>query len=364
MKPIYISATIQDSGKTCVSLGIMQSLLKQGLNPGYMKPVGQHYLRYKNKNIDEDAVLFHQVFNMTDAPYNMSPIAIERGFTRKFIFEPNVEPFEKEIIACADTLKKDHDFLIVEGTGHAGVGACFNLSNARVAELLGAEVVIITAGGIGKPLDEAALNMALFRKHNVNILGVILNKILPEKYDKITETVSRGLENMGTRLLGAIPFLPSLTTFTVGQLAEAFNYDVLCGEDALSNRIDNTVVAAMAPQHVLEHIHDNTLIITPGDRIDNILVAIIILSRGEPSGGIILTGDLEPHPKILPLLRSSRIPVLTSKQDTFTVSSRMKDLGFKICSYDTDKIVSLYNLVERYVKIDELIAALNGPKKE
>ena len=39
--------------------------------------------------------------------------------------------------------------VLIEGTGHAGVGACFDMSNARVAELLEAKVVIITEGGIG-----------------------------------------------------------------------------------------------------------------------------------------------------------------------------------------------------------------------
>lgn len=364
MKPIYISATIQDSGKTCVSLGLMQLLNKLNMDPGYMKPVGQHYVRYKDKNIDEDAVLIHQVFNLDDAPYNLSPIAIERGFTRKFINDPNVEPLEKEILACYNKLRQAHPTLIIEGTGHAGVGSCFGLSNARVAELMGADAVIVTAGGVGKPLDEVALSMALFSKHNVNVLGVILNKVLPEKLEMVKDTVSKGLELLGTQLLGAIPYDPTLTYFTVGQLAEAFKYNVLCGEDALSNRIEHTVIAAMEPQHVMQHIRNNTLIITPGDRIDNILVSIIVLSQSQPqSGGLILTGGLEPDPKIIPLLKSSNIPVLTSEQDTFTVSSRMKGLGFKICSYDTDKIANLYTMIDDYVDCDKLVSSMQQSGK-
>jgi len=62
MKPIYIGATLQDSGKTSISLGMMQILRDRGLKPGYCKPVGQHYVRYQDKNIDEDGVLMHQVF--------------------------------------------------------------------------------------------------------------------------------------------------------------------------------------------------------------------------------------------------------------------------------------------------------------
>ncbi len=360
MKPLYIGATLRDCGKTSVSLGLMQVLHDRGLNPGYCKPVGQHYVRYQDKNIDEDGVLMHQVFNLTDEPYNLSPIAIERGFTRKFINNPDVKPLEKEILHCHQELLKVHSMVIIEGTGHAGVGSCFGLSNARVAQLLDAKVVIVTSGGIGRPLDEIALSLALFKQFDVEVLGVILNKVLMEKYDKIKDTVDKGLKLLGTRLIGAVPYDRSLTTFTVGQLAEEFDYQILCGHDALSNMIDNTVIAAMEPQNVLRYIHDNTLIITPGDRVDNILVSLLILSRGAASGGIILTGGFEPDPMIEPLLKSSQIPVLTSSEDTFKVSARMKDLGFKIRSYDTAKVDRLHKLIDEYVDIDFILNSLNG----
>lgn len=358
MKPIYIGATLRDCGKTSVSLGLMQLLQNKGLNPGYCKPVGQHYVRYHDKNIDEDGVLVHQVFDLKDEPYYLSPIAIERGFTRKFINNPDVKPMEKEIVRCHQELLKKHPMVIVEGTGHAGVGSCFGLSNARVAEILGAKVVIVTSGGIGRPIDEIAMSLALFQDHDVEVIGVILNKVLPEKYDKVKDTVAKGLKLLGTELIGAIPYDRSLTTFTVGQLAEEFSYQILCGEDALTNVIEDTVVAAMEPQHVLQHIHTNTLIITPGDRIDNILVSLLILSKDTSNGGIILTGGFEPHPTIEPLLKNSRIPVLMSNEGTFKVSARMKDLGFKIRSWDTAKVSRLRELVGEHVDTDLILDSL------
>ncbi len=359
MRPLYIGATLRDCGKTSVSLGLIQVLRDQGIDPGYCKPVGQHYVRYQDKNIDEDGVLVHQVFNLRDEPYYLSPIAIEPGFTRKFIENPNVKPLEDEIVRCHETLKKVHPMIIVEGTGHAGVGSCFGLSNARVAELLGAKVVIVTEGGIGRPIDEIAQSLALFRTHHVDVLGVVINKVLPEKYDKIKDIVSKGLRLLGTQLVGAIPYVPQLTTFTVGQLAEEFNYAILCGHDHLSNGVQHTVVAAMEPQNVIRHIRENTIIIMPGDRIDNILVSILVLSRQEnPGGGLILTGGFDPHPMIEPLMKSSNIPILLSNEDTYTVSSRMKDLGFKIRSYDTDKVARLHELVGRYVDTELILNSL------
>ena len=360
MKPVYIGATLRDCGKTSVTLGLMQMLQEKGLAPGYCKPVGQHYVRYHEKNIDEDGVLIHQVFHLEDEPYYLSPIAIERDFTRKFINNPDVRPLEKEIVRCHQELLKHHPMIIVEGTGHAGVGSCFGLSNARVAELLGAKVVIVTSGGIGRPIDEIALSLALFKAHHVEVIGVILNKVLEEKYDKVKDAVDKGLKLLGTRLIGAIPFDRSLTTFSVGQVAEEFNYRIFCGEDALSNVIEDTVIAAMEPQNMLRHINTNTLVIIPGDRIDNILVSLLVLTQDTTSGGIILTGGFEPHPTIEPLLKNSRIPVLVSNEDTFRVSARMKDLGFKIRSWDTAKVHRLKELVGSYVDTQVILDELNG----
>jgi len=57
----------------------------------------------------------------------------------------------------------------------------------------------------------------------------------------------------------------------------------------------------------------------------------------------------------VPLLKSSKIPVLLSKEDTFTVSGRMADIGFKIRSYDADKIGRLHDLVRKYVDVDLIL---------
>jgi BioD-like phosphotransacetylase family protein len=363
MKPLYIGATLQDTGKTSTICGLIQALGERGLNPGYMKPVGQRYIEYQGENIDEDAVLFYEVFNLPDAPVLMSPVAIERGFTRKYIFEPNPEPLEKKILKASAQIAEKHPITLVEGTGHAGVGACFSLSNARVAQLLGAKVIIIAPGGIGKPIDEVAVSLALFEKYNVEVIGVILNKVMPDKIHKINETVAKGMANLGTKLLGTIPYEETLSRYTIGQVAEAFNYELICGHGHLGNHINHIVVAAMEPQNVMQYIQKSSIIITPGDRIDNILLTLA-LSRSTDfhdklySGGLILTGGLKPDPTILELLKKSDIPTLTTKEDTFTVSARMKDLAFKIQTFDRDKIAKTLPLVKDNVNIDYILEQL------
>ena len=361
MKKIYISATLKDCGKTSVTLGLLQALRAQGLNPGYTKPVGQHYVDFLGEELDEDAVLIYETFGLgKERPKDLSPIAVDRGFTRRFIFNSDVKPLEKKISEAVNRISNQHDIVLIEGTGHAGVGSCFGLSNARVAELLDSEVIIVVSGGIGKPLDEVALSLSLFRQHGVKVKGVIQNKVIPQKYDKVTEAVKKGLENMGTKLLGAIPFEPILTRYSISQIADMFGYEVFSGVDSLHNRIEHIVVAAMEPQNVLGYIKTGSLIITPGDRIDNILLAVSLSGTKAyhqqfSTSGLILTGGFMPEDTILGLLRASGIPVLVTREETYTVSARMKDLLFKIQSVDADKIKETQRLVEKYVDIDAII---------
>ncbi len=73
----------------------------------------------------------------------MSPNAVEKGFTEKYIAKPDAASISRRIKESFRRVSKDKDFIVIEGTGHAGVGSCFDHSNASVARMLGAKVIII-----------------------------------------------------------------------------------------------------------------------------------------------------------------------------------------------------------------------------
>src|SRR4051812_35550331 len=148
----------------------------------------------------------------------MSPIAVEPDFTRRYIEQSNNEQLVRRIQHSFDRAAWEKDFIIIEGTGHAGVGSVFDLSNARVARLLESKVILVTTGGIGRPIDEVALNKALFDKEGVELLGVVLNKVLPHKFEYVRDFARRGLERLGIDLIGCIPEEPVLANATLGQI--------------------------------------------------------------------------------------------------------------------------------------------------
>src|SRR6476661_1433900 len=191
---VFIAATRQNDGKTTTSLGLIAALQQKYPRVGYIKPVGQRFVEIEEQKIDEDTVLMDSVYQLNCPLVDMSPIAVEPDFTRKYLQSSNNEVLIKKIQHAFDRVAWEKDIVLCEGSCHAGVGSVFDLSNAQVAKILGATVIIVTQGGIGKPIDEVSLNQALFEKEGVEIIGVILNKVLPGKVDYVAEFAERGLK--------------------------------------------------------------------------------------------------------------------------------------------------------------------------
>lgn len=357
---IFISSIHQNAGKTTVSLGLYQALRELKLRTAFMKPVGQQVVNLgEDVNIDKDSYLIGEVFRCSKHFKEMSPVTIGKGFTEKYIFNPHKDVLKDSIEKAFKTLIKGKSAIIVEGTGHAGVGSVIDFSNADVASLLNSKAIIISEGGIGKSIDEIMLNKALFDLKNVPILGVIVNKVLPEKYEKIKTALGRGLENKGVKLLGCIPLDPMLSFPTVEQIIDRLDLKTLCGKENTNKRVKATIVAAMEPHNMINYLKDGTLVLTSGDRVDSILMAVsshlVRDSRSFQIAGIILTGGLLPSPKIIELLEKSQIPIMLTEDDTYKVAAKLEHLICKIQKTDKDKIDEATKLVKRHVDVKAIV---------
>jgi dethiobiotin synthase len=361
---IYIVATGQHVGKTTLSLGLVSFLREYGLRVHFAKPVGQQVQKWKQSTVDKDSILLQSVFGLDGDLTDMSPVTVPRGFVEHYIFNRDIAPLKTRIEEAYERLSENCDVLVAEGTGHAGVGSCFDLSNADVAAMLGAHALVVVEGGIGKSIDEVALNISLFKSRGVEVLGVVVNKVFPDKTARIKQTLGQGLSNLGLRLLGVIPYERGLTFPRMSQIAQALQAKVLCGDDSLNTRIENILIAAMEPENVLPRIEPHSLMITPGDRIDNILVALSSGHyRSDSEGcveGLVLTGGFVPHKSILELMRQSGLPVLLCEDGTYPVSAEIQRMVFKILPEDTDKIQLAQNLVRQYVDTEAMLTSLTG----
>lgn len=360
IKNIFLSSIHQNAGKTTISLGLLKALKDRKLKTTFIKPVGQQFVSIGDLSVDKDSYLMGEVFKSRKKLKEMSPITIGRGFTEEYIFNPQPDRLREKILNSFNVLSRGKDAIIVEGTGHAGVGSVIDFSNADVAALLGSKVIIVSEGGIGKSIDEIMLNKALFDLKQVEVLGIIINKVLPDKYEKIKAILKQGLHNKGMRLLGVIPLEPLLSAPTIEQVKDRLDLKLLCGKESLRRRVRHTIVAAMEPHNMIHYLKDGALIITSGDRVDNILVAVsshlVKETEGMRISGLILTGGLMPNPKIVDLLKKSHMPVLITEEDTYSIAARIEHLIPKILKTDKDKILEATRLVNKYVDVEKILA--------
>lgn len=362
MKKIFIAATRQNDGKTSVSLGLFHAFSKRFSKIAYMKPVGQQYKLINGEKIDKDAVLFKQVYDLQDPLSWMSPIAVPAGFTEAYTQNPNRAQLVHQVSHAFDQLSQGKDMVVVEGTGHGGVGSVFDMSNADVASLLGAKIILVTIGGVGKPIDEVMLNKAFFESKGCEILGVVINKVQTEKFERVGESLSKGLARHGVPILGIMPFVNMLTQPTVAEMVEDLEATLLSGAEGLTRRVDKFVVGAMLPHDAMGHLSKNTLLIMPANREDLIMTALCgHVMEGAlhyDVAAIIFTGGIQLHPKMVELLCQAQIPSMIVEEDSFAVATKINKMLFKLRAEETEKIDVIQSLVEQYVQVDHICGLL------
>ena len=385
MRQLYLAATGQNRGKTTAALGLFDGFVRRGLRAGFMKPVGQRTVIDEGEPADEDAVLMRVTFGLS-APYSvLSPVHIPRGFTKAYIAGEVVEDLGAKIRRAHATFA-GHDLLLIEGTGHAGVGAVIGLSNAVVAASIGAPAIIVSEGGVGRPIDEIVLNAALFAQQGVHVAGAIVNKVDVKAQPGIEKVLERGLAPYDIPLLGILPVRPILSNPTLEMILEGVHGERLHAGPDLERVIDGVAIGAMEPGHMLERVGPGTLVIVPGDREDVILTLTTAHLMGTPRTatvdeltrptlqlddghagaaiGLVLTGGYRPRKPVIEAIRRANLFATLVPDDTYTVASEIHDLLVKTHAADLEKIELIKELVAQNLDIDRILGVATEARFE
>jgi BioD-like phosphotransacetylase family protein len=297
----------------------------------------------------------------------MSPVHIPRGFTKSYIAGEVVEDLGARIVDAHATFA-DKDVLLIEGTGHAGVGAVIGLSNAVVAGLLRAPAVIVSEGGVGRPIDEIVLNASHFAAHGVAVAGAIVNKVNVEAQPGIASILERGLARHGIPLLGVIPYRPILSNPSLAMILEGTRAELISAGPDLDLVIGGISVAAMEPHHVLQHVVGRRIVIVAGDRED-VIVALARAHRAEVRRPAVIRGEAEPatvgfvlsgyRPRaaVVEEIRRADLFACFLDEDTYMVASDVHDLLVKTHAADTGKIEMIKAVVAASLDADRMLAA-------
>jgi uncharacterized protein len=388
MRQVYLAATGRNHGKTTFALGLLAAMLEEGLETAFMKPVGQRYAHVDGIPADEDAILMRACFGLTEPLTDMSPVHLPRGFTKAFIRGDVVADLGARIDTAHRHLVADHEALLIEGTGHAGVGAVVGLSNGEVASRLRAPAIIVSEGGVGRPIDEIVLNRALFARHGVPLLGAVINKVDVDADPSLPDILERGLARHGIALLGVLPYRPMLAHPTVTMLWEQMKGELLSPGDDMDRVIEHVAIGAGHARDVLGRIGPGSLLIVQGDRQDVIHATIAAnktqeqLNR-EPGrlerfrnrsrfgrqpndpearllAGMVFTRGSRPGEREIEMLREAGLFAFFIDDEIYPVASGIHGLLVKTHPADRTKIDEIKRLVAEHFDVGRLLEVLDG----
>ncbi len=358
-RKIFIAASGQNCGKTTVSLSLLHLAQKKYKRVGFMKPISPKPAELRGLTVDKDAALMCQVFGLGRDLRHMSPVVIKSGSTRQFIdglLDPQV--LEQRILDAYTALEKHCDLIIIEGAGHPGVGSVVGLSNAHVAKMLDARVMMVTGGGVGNVIDSVHLDRALFEREGVEIRAVLVNKLIAEKRDTTLDYLGRAFARESFTLVGGFNYQPILADPTLRRVANILDLEIM-GNKRESKRIIHFLqIGAPSTQRVTELLRDDTLLIVTSSR-DELLITLANMyqmpEHRHKIVGLLIPGVAKIGTIAQQILDRSKIPYMrTTKRTTGKLYRAISEDVYKLTAEDRGKIDMIRSLAESRFDFDEL----------
>jgi len=354
-KTVFIATAEPYSGKSVVVLGLINMLLGKARRIGYFKPIINYHPSEK-KDIHVQTVLQH--FNL---PVNYEDIyAVTRSEVLSHIENDTQGEMIDAIISKFKQQEENYDFTVIEGSDFVGEGAAFEFeANVSIAKNLSAPVVVVVSA-LGKTTAQI-INSALtlhknFESREVQVLATIVNKVKQEQADDVKELLTSQLPKES--ILAVIPENRSLENPTMKEIYDNLGGNLLFGETYLSNQVDNFVTGAMHVPHFLNHLKENVLIVTPGDRGDIIIGSLQAnLSTSYPKvAGIVLTAGTMPEEPIIRLIKGLQtvVPIIAVQTGTFQTITEIAAIKPRIAPDDTKKIQLAIDTFDKYLDVEAL----------
>lgn len=150
---------------------------------------------------------------------HVGPLVFFRGFTQKFL-EEELDPADfgstqkeytqrlhEKISQSVEAISVGKKVVLIDGVGYPGVGSIVNCSNAVIARLCKATVLIVGKGGLGDCVDSYTMAREYFKTEQVPVCGLIVNRV-PSTLLQKTLNVLKWAKSNGENVYGIIEECP------------------------------------------------------------------------------------------------------------------------------------------------------------
>lgn len=346
---LLVSSLEGSVGKTAIALALARLASDGDSAPaaGYMKPRGTRLESNVGKTLDEDPFLARELLEFEAEVHDMEPIVYSPTFIEQVIRgREDPDELRTRVGEAADTLASNCDRLFVEGAGTLDTGGIIDLTDADVAELLDARVLLVATYESADDVDPIVTAAKTFGDR---LAGVVFNDVSEQAYDELETDVVPFLDGRGITTYGTIPSERTLAGVTVEELAEELGATTLVEDDA-DTYVERFTVGAMGADSALRHFRrtKNAAVITGGDRSEIHTAAL------EAPGVrcLVLTGGHRPSGAVIGQATERGVPVLSVQTDTLTTIERAEDVVQSGRTRTRRTVEQMESLLTEYADVD------------
>lgn len=362
-RSVYVITPSSQSGKSIVSLGLMQMLQRNTSNVGYFKPLIEDE---NEKDNHIETILKHFKINME---YH-DAYAFSRRELTEYQNQGRINDVYDGIIKKYKSLEEKFDFVLVEGSDFNEEGSIFEVDfNGSLAKSLGIPVLLVikdTFETVAELVNHVTVEVNSFLQKDINVIGVFVSRCTKNTVDAQKKIVNR-LHNDKIQV-SVIPNNEELGKPTVKEIAQYLHAHVLFGADKMDAIAKNSIIGGMQLANYLPRILEDCVSIIPGDRADLIVGSMQAnVSHNYPNvAGIVLTGGFLPERSIIKLIDGPQkpIPIMAVNTGTFETASKVANIKPKITSDNLYKIKLSINLFESSVDTEALSERIVSVKTE
>ena len=324
MVTLYLTSLERGSGKTAVCAGLGKHLVSDGKKTGFFKPIIAGGKNMPAEAVDSDAEFMKHVFALEEPLESLCPVFSDEGKLTGGV----KEAFSK--------VSHGKDVVIVEGINEQ------DQASHGVAKTLDARVIIVA--GYSNELSGAELISAA-KDFGANLLGIVLNKVPGSQLERVRTEASASFGEAGVNILGVLPEDRALLAFTIGELAEYLQGEILNNAEESAELAENIMLGALCvdPGPVYFGRKANKVAVLRSERSDMQLAALETSTRC-----LVISGETPPIPSVLNRAEDKKIPIILAKEDVRAIVANIEDALAKTRFNQENKLPRLTEILEQH----------------
>ena len=365
-RSIYVASAEGHTAKSVVALGLVEALVKRHKRVNIFRAVTA-------MPVEKDPILalLHQ------AAGSKLPLKASAGVDYRDIHDSPDEAL-RTVLNRYKQIEAQSDAVVVLGSDYTDV---FNAAefrfNAQIAATIATPMVVVfngreifsTSENMGQASARSSADLASMAEltqqeielAHATLLAAVVNRAEPKSKTQIKNAVGAALRNVPVSVL---PEVASLLAPRMSQIKDAVGGKLIYGtEESLQNEAMDLVVAAMTPEHVLERVSENSVVVVPGDRTD-VLLSLLMADASSTFpklAGIVMNGGFKIPAQIHKLIKGldTEVPVVETKGNSFDTTLLVRATRGQLSIDDFQKVEVARKLARENIDFAKLLTALD-----